>query len=211
MDWESFKQDIVNQRVYSWLIEMGKNEEAKRVYSIHSDWGTQFPHLSTLLLFDILRCEGQANADSYINELKRAKQKEIETEYEEFHTQNMEVDRLLGHDHNEMGRTILGFLLLKEGGVQSVYPIYEGDNTYGAARIHNDDCHQMMVAIETQLGSKHFFIHAERKKSILFKVLSGNVPFLLNCTEVLSDGAIDWGSTLVLGGLEITILENFNK
>lgn len=36
MDWESFKQDIVNQRVYSWLIEMGKNEEAKRVYSIHN-------------------------------------------------------------------------------------------------------------------------------------------------------------------------------
>lgn len=210
-DWESFKQDLVNQKIKSWVSEhQGRDDISKSIdEQVHGDWGTLYPFLSTLRIFEELRQLDKEQSDKFLKEFKKEHYSEIENEYRMFQGRNNQIDKMFG-TKGASSKPIVGFILAADDDMEtSVYILYEGKNTFGSGTHPEDSTFQQLVTRERLLRNKHFVIEASRKTEPILKVVDGD-SFKFESNNNFREGIVEYRSHLILGSLHLRIIENFN-
>lgn len=210
-DWESFKQDLVNQKIKSWVSEhQGRDDISKSIdEQVHGDWGTLYPFLSTLRIFEELRQLDKEQSDKFLKEFKMEHYSEIESEYRMFQWRNNQIDKMFGAK-GTTSKPIVGFVIAADDDIEpSVYILYEGKNTFGSGTHPEDSTFQQLVTKERLLRNKHFVIDASREKEPILKVVDGD-SFKFESNNNFREGVVEYRSHLILGSLHIRIIENFN-
>lgn len=210
-DWESFKQDLVNQKIKKWVAEHhGREDISKSIdEQIHGDWGTLYPFLSTLRIFEEFKLLDKSRSDKFLKEFKMEHNSEIENEYRMFQGRNNQIDKMFGVK-GTLSKPIVGFVIAADDDIEpSVYILYEGKNTFGSGTHPEDNSFQHLVTRERLLRNKHFVIEASRNKEPILKVVDGD-SFKFESNNNFREGVVEYRSHLILGGLHIRIIENFN-
>lgn len=217
-EWRSFSQGIVNQDIYNWLINNGDNENAEKLRLIHSDIGSEFPHLAALYIFSVLeqvpkvngsaKNAAQAFMQKYSDEIAK-ESKEVSEKYYHFSTLiGQSNQHNVNRANSPLNNKIMGFLLFNDGYSNTVYLINEGINTYGTQRSDEESHHLIVTAEEPLLKSKHFSIKAEARKNPYVRVFDSCSSFLIHGTDEFREGELNYGTELVLGKLKITMLQH---
>lgn len=221
-DWNLFCQSIVNQDIYSWLIKNSKNKEAEKLKIIHSDIGSDYPHLAALYIFNkmTISVDKDLHTQKLVKEFLVKYDKEINKEKKDFSIRFNELHSIIGsensynlieipnHEVQPQNDNIIGFLLVNDGYTNTVCLINKGSNTYGTTRIKNEPLHHFIVSSDPQIKGKHFSITTEERKLPNIKVFDSCMPFVLYGTDEFREGPLDFGTELTLSSLKITIIKN---
>ena len=210
-DWESFKQDLVNQKIKSWVSEHKSRNDISKVIEeqLHEDWGTLYPFLSTLRIFEEFKQMDRDISDRFLHEFREKHYSDIEEEYRMFSLRNNHVDKMFG-SKGSTSKPIVGFLLASDDDIEpSVYVLYDGINTFGSGSHPEDSTFQQIVTKERLLRNKHFTIEVSKLTEPKLHVIEGDA-FRFESNGHFRSGIVDYRSHLVLGSLHLRILENFN-
>jgi len=210
-DWESFKQDIISQKQKNWLSSYQSRQDLAELINrqLHCNWGTLYPFISTLLIFEKLSSIERDSSNDFISSFKAMYHREIEEEFTSFKLRNSDVDRMFGI-RGETSRPIVGFILASDCDSEySVYILYEGINTFGCGTHPDDPSFQMLVTSERLLQNRHFQVNASKLTGLYFKTLNGG-PFKYESDYSFKEGNVDYRSHLILGSLHIRFIQNFN-
>lgn len=210
-DWASYKQDLVNQKIKSWISKHQCRSDISESIEkqIHGNWATLYPYLSTLRIFEELKQLDKESSDKFLNKFKSEYKTEIEEEFRLFRLRNNFVDRMFGA-RGTSSKPIVGFVLASDDDIEpSIYILYEGLNTFGSGSHPEDDSFQQIISRERLLKEKHFTIEASKLKEPKLKVIEGDA-FKFESNNNFREGAVDYRSHLILGSLHIRLIENFN-
>lgn len=210
-DWESFKQDLVNQKIKSWVSEYKSRIDISEAIEkqIHEDWGTLYPFLSTLRIFEEFKKMDKDISERFLSEFKNKHCSDIKEEYRLFKLRNNHVDEMFG-SKGLSSKPIVGFLLASDDDIEpSVYILYDGINTFGSGSHPDDTTFQRITTKESLLKSKHFTIKVSKMKEPELQVIEGDA-FRFESNGNFKTGIVDYRSHLVLGSLHLRILENLN-
>lgn len=204
--WDAFIQDVRGQKLKKWLLlEMHEEELAQLMEEqLHSDWTMLYPCLSATRIFEILQKIESKTATNFLKSFISKHKTEIDKEKQKFNRLNNIV-------YAQNGKAIIGFLLAFEDHEPSgVYFLYEGTNTFGSGSGENERNFQRITTSEPLLMLKHFEIVADYSGDLTFRVVNGN-NFIYASDKNFKEGRIDFGDSIVLGGLKLTFLQNINR
>ena len=204
--WDAFMQDVRGQKLKKWLLsEMHEDELAQLLEEqLHSDWTMLYPCLSATRIFEILQKIESKTATTFLKNFISKHKTEIEKEKQKFSRLNNIID-------TQNGKAIIGFLLAFEDHEPSgVYFLYEGTNTFGSGSDKNERNFQRITTSEPLLTLKHFEVVADYSGDLSFHVINGN-NFIYESDKNFKEGRIDFGDSIVLGGLRLTFLQNINR
>lgn len=210
-DWESFKQDLVNQKIKNWISEHKSREDISKSIEeqLHGDWGTLYPFLSTLRIFEELCQVDKVLSEKFLSDFKKEHYSEIENEYHQFQLRNNHVDKMFGVKGSS-SKPIVGFMIASDDDIEpSVYILYEGKNTFGSGTHPEDNTFQQVVTRERLLKNRHFVIETSLKEEPKLTVLEGD-SFKFESNKNFREGIVEYRSHLILGSLHLRIIENFN-
>ena len=204
--WDAFMQDVRGQKLKKWLLsEMHEDELAQLMEEqLHSDWTMLYPCLSATRIFEILQKIESKTATTFLKNFISKHKTEIEKEKQKFSRLNNIID-------TQNGKAIIGFILAYEDHEPSgVYFLYEGTNTFGSGSGENEMNYQRITTSEPLLTLKHFDVVADYSGDLSFHVINGN-NFIYESDKNFKEGHIDFGDSIILGGLRLTFLQNINR
>lgn len=204
--WDAFMQDIRGQKLKKWLLsEMHEDELAQLMEEqLHSDWTMLYPCLSATRIFEILQKIERKTTTNFLKTFISKHKTEIEKEKQKFSRLNNIID-------TQNGKAIIGFILAYEDHEPSgVYFLYEGTNTFGSGSGENEMNYQRITTSEPLLTLKHFDVVADYSGDLSFHVINGN-NFIYESDKNFKEGHIDFGDSIILGGLRLTFLQNINR
>ena len=204
--WDAFMQDVRGQKLKKWLLtEMHEDGLAQLMEEqLHSDWTMLYPCLSATRIFEILQKVENKTTTSFLKSFISKHKAEIEKEKQKFSRLNNNV---VG---TQNGKPIIGFLLAFEDHEPSgVYFLYEGTNVFGSGSGDNERNFQRITTSEPLLSLKHFEVVADYSGDLSFHLINGN-NFIYESNRNFNEGRIDFGDSIVLGGLKLTFLQNIN-
>lgn len=110
----------------------------------------------------------------------------------------------------------VAFLLVTEYGHINVYSLFVGDNTFGSQKRKSEQStYWQMVVSDNSLQPKHFSINVHREKKGFSYILSpiGGSSLSLNSefNKVSTETEIQINDIILIGGLKIQLVDNFNK
>lgn len=205
--WDAFMQDVRGQKLKKWLVtERNENELAQLMEEqLHSDWTMLYPYLSTTRIFEILQKVESKTMAGFLKSFILKHKIEIEKEKQKFSRLNSVIIDVQGR------KPIIGFLLAFEDNEPiGVYFLREGTNSFGSGSSDNEQNFQRITTSEPLLTLKHFEVIADYSGEMSFHVINGN-NFIYESNKNFREGQIDFGDSIVLGGLRLTFLQNINK
>ena len=205
--WGAFMQDVRDQKLRKWLkTDMHEEVLAQQMEEqLHSDWALLYPCLSTAKIFELLQTIGNVSDKGFLKSFMSNHKEQIEQERQKLHR----LSNFAGGPTNT--KSIIGFLLAFEDYEPTgVYFLYEGINTFGSGTYEEEPNFQRITTSEGMLSLKHFEVHADFSGNLTLHVLNGKT-FVYESEKNFMEGRIDFGDTIVLGGLKLTFLQNINK
>ncbi len=121
-----------------------------------------------------------------------------------------EIQRLLQNITNTSRKEPIAFLLVEENDETNVYLLYEGTNYFGS-EYKDITNHQMIVACESSLKSKHFSLTSTDKKTFILQTYGDAKVSRNSKNNYVNNIEVFCGDILYIGELKVLLKDNFKK